>query len=454
MPKLPPEFAPIILAFAHLFRQASTWKHAQVLLIGAILAPGKRTVTSALRILGLRADRHFQNYHRVLNRAVWFPRQASLILLRLLLTTFAPSGPVVLGLDDTIERRRGEHISARGIYRDPLRSSHSHFVKTGGLRWLAVMLLVPIPWARRLWALPFLTALTPSERYHQQRGRRHKPLTDWARQLLLQVRRWLPDRDLVMVADGGFAALDLLSRLASLDRPITCVTRLRLDARLFQPPPPHRKSARPGRPRLKGARLPSLQQRLENPRTRWTRLLVPHWYGQTARYVEIVSGSAIWYHGGLPPLSIRWVLIRDPKGNFDPLALLCTDPARSPRQIVQWFVCRWQVEVTFQQVRTHLGFETQRQWSDFAIARTSPTLLALYSLITLLASALCRKSDLPILPAAWYEKHQPTFSDAIAAVRRRLWQDLPNLIPISKRSRRSPNQLLLDRFSEALCFAV
>jgi hypothetical protein len=454
MPKLPPEFAPIILAFALLFRKASTWKHAQVLLLGAILAPGKRTVTSALRILGLSAERHFQNYHRVLNRAVWIPRHASLILLRLLLAAFAPSGPIVLGLDDTIERRRGERISARGIYRDPVRSSHSHFVKTGGLRWLALMLLVPVPFAQRLWALPFLTALAPSERYYQKRRGRHKALTDWARQMLLQVRRWLPDRTLVMVADGGFAALDLLARLASLRRPITCVTRLRLDARLYQPPPRRRPTGAPGRPRLKGARLPSLQQRWENPRTRWTRLRVAHWYGQTARWVEIVSGTAIWYHGGLPPLSIRWVLIRDPKGRFDPLALLCTDPSQSPAQIVQWFVWRWQVEVTFQQVRTHLGFETQRQWSDSAIARTSPTLLALFSLITLLASALSHQAKLPVPKTAWYEKTQPTFSDAIAAVRQRLWRNLPRLIPMPNRNRRDPLRILLDRFSEALCFAA
>lgn len=452
MPRLPPEFAPIILAFAPLFRKASSWKHAQLLLLGAILAPGKRTVTSALRILGLSADLHFQNYHRVLNRAVWNPRHASLLLLRLLLTAFAPSGPVVLGLDDTIERRRGEKIKARGIYRDPVRSSHSHFVKTGGLRWLALMLLVPIPFAQRLWALPFLTALAPSERYSQQRRRRHKALTDWARQLLLQVRRWLPDRALVVVADGGFAALELLGRLASLRRPITCVTRLRLDARLYRPPSPRRPS-KAGRPQLKGARLPSLQQHLKNPRTQWTRLRVPHWYGQTARFVEITSGTAIWYHGGLPPLPIRWVLIRDPKGRFDPLALLCTDSSQLPRQIVQWFVWRWQVEVTFQQVRAHLGFETQRQWSDAAIARTSPTLLALFSLITLLASALDRKTKLPIPKAAWYQKTQPTFADAIAAVRQRLWQDLPSLMPLP-RNRRDPIRVLLDRFSEALCYAA
>jgi hypothetical protein len=360
----------------------------------------------------------------------------------------------VLGLDDTIERRRGEKISARGIYRDPVRSSHSHFVKTGGLRWLALMLLVPVPWAQRLWALPFLTALAPSERYYQQRRRRHKALTDWARQLLLQVRRWLPDRVLVMVADGGFAALDLLACLASLRRPIICVTRLRLDARLYAPPPRRRRAGAPGRPRLKGARLPNLQQRLKNPRTRWTRLRVSHWYGQTARWIEIVSDTAIWYHGGQPPLPIRWVLIRDPKGRFDPLALLCTDPSQKPSQIVQWFIGRWQVEVTFQQARTHLGFETQRQWSDAAIARTSPTLLATFSLITLLASRSTRKTKLPILKAAWYEKTQPTFSDAIAAVRQRLWQDFAKLIPMPNGNRPKSIRILLDRFSEALCFAA
>ena len=216
---LPPLLAPIILTFAPVFFKR-TWNQALVLLWGAILAPGKRTVTSALRIMGLSAERQFQKYHRVLNRAVWDSRRASQLLLRLLISQFARRGPIVVGLDDTIERRRGSKIKAKGIYRDPVRSSHSHFVKTGGLRWLSLMLLAPIPWARQVWALPFLTALAPSERYSQQHRQRHKALTDWARQLLLQLRRWLPDRDLVVVADGAFAALDLLTRLVALRRPI------------------------------------------------------------------------------------------------------------------------------------------------------------------------------------------------------------------------------------------
>src|SRR5215213_6753441 len=253
MLRLPARFAAVILCFAPLFRQ-HTWRHAEVLLIGAILVPGQRTVTSILRIAGLCRERRFVNYHRVLNRAAWSGRAAARVLLGLLLDAFAPKGPVLLGLDDHIERRRGKRIGAKGIYRDPVRSSKGHFVEASGLRWLGLMLLVPIPWAGRVWALPFLTALAPSGRYCRERGRRHKRLTDWARQLVLQARRWMPGRPLILVADSGFAALELLAALAR--RGVTCVTRLRLDAALYAPAPPRRPGTL-GRPRTKGPRLPT-----------------------------------------------------------------------------------------------------------------------------------------------------------------------------------------------------
>jgi DDE superfamily endonuclease len=452
MPTPPPQIYSIILAFAPIFWKR-TWEHAQVLLWGAILAPGKRTVTSALRIMGLSHDRHFQNYHRVLNRARWSCLKASRVLLHLLISTFAPDGPLVFGLDDTIERRRGEKIRARGIYRDPVRSSQTHFVKTGGLRWLSLMLLTPIPWAQRVWALPFLTALTPSERFSQQHRQRHKPLTRWARQLLLQLRRWLPDRDIVLVADQAFSALDLLTRMQSLPRPITCITRLRTDARLFAPPPV-RRPKRAGRPRLVGNRLAKLQQLLQSKSTSWTKRTIPHWYGATARPVEYLSGIALWYHGGFHPLSIRWVLVRDPLSSFDPLALLCTDPQQSPHQILAWFVQRWQVEVTFQEVRAHVGFETQRQWSDLAIARTSPILLGLFSLITVLANGLTSGAQLPISSSSWYRKSLPTFSDAISVVRQHYWH-LPNFLISSADTKVVKIPLpIFRRLSVALCWAA
>jgi len=289
MLRLPPRFAAVILCFAPLFFQRS-WRHAEMLLIGAILTPGRRTVTSILRITGLGRERRFVNYHRILNRAAWSGRAAARVLLGLLLDAFVPKGPVILGLDDTIERRRGKRIRAKGIYRDPVRSSHGHFVKASGLRWLSLMLLVPVPWAGRVWALPFLTALAPSERYCREHSKRHKKLTDWARQLVLQARRWMPGRPLVLVADSGFAALELLAALVR--HGVICVTRLRLDAALYKPAPPRRPGTI-GRPRTKGARLPNLAEVLTDKATVWQRVTVPGWYGGGDRLVEICSGNAV-----------------------------------------------------------------------------------------------------------------------------------------------------------------
>lgn len=419
---MPNEYITILTSFARLFSKR-VWQSAQMLLIGAILTPGQRTVAAVLRILGLEAEKQFQKYHRVLNRARWSNLAVSDLLLAWLVKTFVPAGPVFLGLDDTIERRRGAKIKAKGIYRDPVRSSQSHFVKASGLRWLSLMLLTPIPWAQRVWALPFLTALCPSERYAEQRVRGHKKLTDWARQMLYQAQRWLPGRQLVVLADASFAAIEFLWHMTQLPRPICMITRFRLDAALYCPAPP-RRAGQLGRPPKKGARLPTLEQVLANPKTVWKKLLVPDWYGQGRKVVEIVSDTAVWFHNGLPPLPIRWVLIRDPKGSFKAQALLCTDLATHPAQIVKWFVMRWRVEVTFHEVRTHLGVETQRQWSDLAIARTTPILLGLFSLVTLLAHTHAKGGKLPVRQAAWYTKPLPTFSDALALVRQNLWQQL------------------------------
>ncbi len=348
---LPAKYITILTTFAPVFSKR-VWLQVQVLLLGAILAPGQHTVTAILRIMGLSAEKHFQNFHRVLNRAIWSSRETSRLLLQLLVSAFAVFGPVVLGLDDTIERRRGAKIKAKGIYRDPVRSSHSHFVKASGLRWLSLMLLAPIPWAKKVWALPFLTVLAPSERYYEKRKRAHKKLTDWARQVLLQARRWLPGRKLVVVMDGGYAAIDFLAQVAKLAHPITLIARFRLDSALYTPAPEHR-SGKKGRPRKKGQRLPTLKQVLKDTQTAWKKAVIPNWYGEGKREVEITSATAVWYHNGMSPLPIRWVLIRDPKGKFKSQALLCTDLNEDPEQILKWFVMRWQLEVTFHEVRDH-----------------------------------------------------------------------------------------------------
>ena len=376
------------------------------------------------------------------------------MLFGLLLDAFAPEGPVVVGLDDTIERRRGKRITAKGIYRDPVRSSKGHFVKASGLRWLALMLLVPISWAGRVWALPFLTALAPSERFCREHGRRPKTLADRARQLVLLARYWLPaGRRLVVVADSSFAVLDLLAALTRRGG-VACITRLRLDAALWEPAPPRRPGTI-GRPRIKGARLPHLSAVLADPAAPWRQVAVPGWYGAGGeRTLDLCSGVAVWYRPGMPAVPIRWVLLRDPRRRFDPQALLCTDPAEAPEQVVRWFVQRWQVEVTFREARDHLGVETQRQWSDKAVARTTPCLLGLFSLVALLAARLPRAQLLRVAATAWYRKPRPTFSDTLAAVRHHLWREQGLL---ASRKPHQPIKLrpaLRDGIAYALCHAA
>lgn len=350
---LPPDMIACLSAFAPVFSKR-VWQHVLVLVAGAILAPGQRMVTSVLRVMDLSSLRSFQRCHRVLNRDAWRSLDLSRILLRLLITAFVPEGPLVFGIDGTIERRRGAKIKVASIYRDPVRSSHSHFVKVNGLRWLCLMLLAPIPWAARVWALPFLSVLAPSERYAHQRLRPYKPLTTWARQMIRQLHRWYPTRPLVIVGDRAYAALELLDAVRSV---ATLVTRLRLGARLFAPAPP-RVPGQKGRPRLVGHRLPTLAQVRDDEATAWTTLTLPHWYSEAQRVVEVVSQTAVWYHTGVPPVPIRWVLVRDPRGTFATQALLSTDLDADPAQILAWFVLRWQLDVTFREVRTHLGVET------------------------------------------------------------------------------------------------
>jgi hypothetical protein len=428
------------------------WEWAKVLLIGAILTPGERTVAAILRVMGLSNEKQFQNYHRVLNRAKWSSRELSRRLLVVLVHLFfAGNEPVIMGIDETIERRRGRTIAARGVYRDPVRSSKEFFVKTHGLRWISLMLLTRIPWAQRVWALPFLTVLAPSERYHEQRKKRHKTITDWAWQMILQVARWMPGRNLVVVADGTYAVLDFLLKVSRLPC-VSAITRLRLDACLYDPAPA-REAGKRGRQALKGKAQPKLSRRLTDPTTQWKKHTLS-WYGGTTREMEIATGTALWYQSPVPPVAIRWVLIRDPEGSYEPLALLCTDQQAEAVQIVAWFVWRWTVEVTFHEVRDHLGVETQRQWSDLAILRTTPALLGLFSLVVIFAQQLLDGQSFPVRQAAWYSKTLPTFSDTLAFVRQHLWPSA--FFSVSSREGDTVQipRVLFDRLVDTLAFAA
>ncbi len=255
-----------------------------------------------------------------------------------------------------------------------------------------------------------------------------------------------------MVGDRAYAALELLDAVRAL---ATVIVRLRLDARLFAPAPARRPGQK-GRPRLVGDRLPNLSVHAADTAAPWTQLTIPRWYGERDRPIEVLSRTALWYSTGFPPVPIRWVLIRDPRGHFATQALLCTDLEADPHQVIRWFILRWQLEVTFHEVRAHLGVETQRQWADQAVRRTTPALLGLCSVVTLLAhQSLGSTSPAGALrQAAWYVKGAPTFSDALALVRRQFWTQM-----IYPTSRYAPDlvkvpRAVVDHLTDLLCYAA
>ena len=314
------EFSRQISVFAPLFSK-KVFEHAKVLLTGSLLVVGRRTVCSALRAVGLSQEKRFHKFHRVLSLAKWSCYKAARILLKELVDYFFdPTSPLVFGIDETIERRRGRLIKAKGIYRDPVRSSKSHFVKCSGLRWISLMLLTPISWANRVWALPFLTILAPSERYNKKRGKPHKKLTDWARQMMLQLSRWLPNRLIIIVADSSYAVIELL---AAVRQHVCVITRLRLDAALYDFVPA-RPKGQIGRKRKKGQRLKNLQELIDHPDTQWTKITIPQWYNHGSVEMLVATGKAIWYHSGMTPLPIRWVWIKSADAKIKSSALLCT----------------------------------------------------------------------------------------------------------------------------------
>jgi hypothetical protein len=445
---LPDPIIEVLMSFRPLFT-APTWRKLMILLTGTLLAQGRRTVAAALRYADHSMAGNWSNFHQVLNRARWSPLAVSRQLLLLIVATFVPAGESVdLVIDETLERRWGSKIRKRGHYRDSALSSRKQSVSSPGLRWIVMAVVVTLPWTKQRWALPFFCVLTTSPEVSKQLGKRHKTVAMWAQQMISLVRRWLPDRSIKVMGDTAYSVLEL--GLHAQQQQVTLVTTGRLDAVLHEPPP-QRTTHTIGRPRVVGQRLPSLEQVLHDPETIWQKLTLD-WYGQGERTLEICTGTALWYRYGCAPLPIRWVLTRDPEGKRPPKAIFSTDPTQTAEQIVSDFMKRWSLEVTFEEGRAHLGIETQRQWSDLAIERSTPLLFGLYSLVTLFGQALHPDGQISVAQAAWYRKPTATFRDVLAGVRQHLWGQ--RTFPTSPTD---PDVVLvprstLERFSFAVCY--
>jgi hypothetical protein len=434
----------VLAAFSSEFSRP-TLKNIQILLIGAILCRGPRRISSILRVMGLASVRNFSKYHRVLSRAEWSGLSLAKILLGLLIKLLPDSWPVLVAVDETLERRKGKKIKAKGLYRDAVRSSQSNVVTSFGLKWEAMMLIVPMPWCKRPWALPFLTVLAPSKKANEKAGRRHKTSLDWTRQMVILVSRWLK-RQWVLIGDGAYACMDLAATCIKLQ--VILISRLRLDAQLYQFPVYEKKKL--GRKPIKGPRI-KLKELLTDPSQNWQTAIV-NWYGGEQHTIEYLTFNCLWYHAGFEPLTLLIVLVKTPNGKNMAEAFFSTNIHLAPTKIIEYFVLRWNIEVTFEETRALLGVETQRQWSDKAIARSTPLLMGLFSFVTLVAFTMHQtKALVSQETASWYNKESDlTFSDLLVIVRRSIWSQKY----FSKSEKQLDSDKCFDKTIDALIYQL
>jgi DDE superfamily endonuclease len=419
---LPASMLTVMGIFSPLFSNP-TFQNFLLLTFGHILCRGRRTITEILRQLGLTNIKNFSKYHEVFSKAKWSALDASKILFLNLVSI--SKGKIVISIDSTIERRKGEKIKGLGIQRDAVKSTKKRKVLTTGLNWLVSTIHLSLPWCHCEWALPFLTILMPPEKPLSSSKNqkdisntsKHKTLTNWACQVAFAVRRWVKNLALTIVADSSFATYQLANTCVDLS--INLVSRMRLDARFFDFPPIP--TGKKGRRRIVGDRIATAAEMFKKKSSKWTTAEVK-WYGGKQEKIEYLTGTCLWYGYGIRPVPIRWVLIQGVEKKMEPVCLFCTNLNMDVLEIIEIFVSRWKIEVTFEECRRHLGIETQRQWSDQSISRITPSIFASYSIINLMALEFCRseREKVPIQSTSWYKKSHVTFSDVLAYVRRKL----------------------------------
>jgi DDE superfamily endonuclease len=411
--------APVHTVFGPLEKALTrpTYQRLVLLALAAILTTGGRTIANLLRCLGALAPGHPSSYHRLLSHRRWPVRRLARRYIAAVLGRFAPLGPVELAGDDTVTEHRGAKVYGKGCHRDPVRSTHSFTAYRWGHKWVALVLLVRLPFCRRRWALPLMAALYRPE----QKGidgvsrRAHKTPVDLLGQMLRILIRWFPDRTFVCCADGNYAAHELAEVAAANPRRLTFVSKFYPDANLFEPPPEYSGC---GRPPVKGKELPKPACVVHDTAKR-TALTVA-WYGGGRRRVEVVTGGGWWYKGGRPLIAVRWVFVRDRTGTHRDEYFFTTDATMSPQAVIETYTGRWNIETTFQEARSYLGLETTRGRVRNTVLRAEPSLLALYALVVWLYAELPARYR-RVHAVAWLRKSDVTFSDAITAVRRYLW---------------------------------
>lgn len=418
MNSIPKAAEPLIREFADAFTRP-TYPRFVILLLGAILTTGRRTINNLLRTVQALAPGHPSSYHRVLSRRRWSSWRLAQALAGYILRHWIPEGAVNLCGDDTVDEHRGKKVYGKACHRDAVRSTHSFTAYRWGHQWAVLAILVKFPFAKRLWALPVLVALYRSKEWNRKHGCRHKTPSELMRQLLAVMIRWFPQRKFVFAGDGGYGTHEL-ARFAHRHRlHLTLVSRFYPDANLYAPPPTVR-GKRNGRPRKKGRKLPAPQEIVKSRRAGTRSRLTVAWYGGGTRRIEVVSDVGHWFKNGEGLVPVRWVFVHDLSGTHRDEYFFTTDVAMTPKTIVETFTGRWSIETTFQEMRAYLGLETTRGWSETTVLRAAPCLFGLFSVVALLYARLPAKQTRTDF-LAWPGKIDRTFSDAMTAVRRWLW---------------------------------
>lgn len=428
---------PLLLNFQPLFTSPSFATFVQ-LATGALVNTGRQTVCNMIRTLPV-IPKHFTAYHRFFRTARWSLFRAGQVLAWLILDALPEEQPVRLVVDDTTFRRKGSHVYAGASHRDAVRSSRKHPAWCRGHKWLVISILLPLPGITRPWALPVLVLLVPPKTHPKYR----KPvdLTITGMRLLL---RWCPRRSFVLTGDYAFAAHRMARFIHSQPR-AALVSRFHPDAALFQPPTPRKG---PGRPRIKGERLPTPAQCAGQPNAPWVETVLP-WYGGRTVTVQLLTGTGCWYHSGQGIVPVRWVVVRRHGARDE--CFYTTEPAMPPADIVRHYIDRWAIEVTFEETRRHLHIEHTEVWTQRPVQRLVPCLFALFSLTVLAVQKHLQDHSLPsTTPFPWYNKPEPTYADVIAHLRVQQLEQLYFSLPHQKQ--RLPKNIR-DRFKPILRLA-
>jgi hypothetical protein len=393
------------------------------LALAAILTLGVRTITNLLRVLGALAPGHPSSYHRVFSRNRWSLSALARRYVAAVLARFAPDGPILLAGDDTVTEHPGPHVYGKGRHRDPVRSTHTYTAFRWGHKWVVLALLVSVPWATRRWALPLLVALYRSREENLRQGRRHKTPAQLLGQMVRILMRWFPERTFVLAADGNYATHELAELAARTPRRLTLVSLFYANAHLVGPKPEY---SGKGRPRVKGEDRPSPADVVAATEQRPGMEVA--WYGGGRRRVEVVTGTGWWYKKRRPLVELRWVFVHDRSGTHRDEYFFTTDVTMDVALLIETYTGRWNIETTFEEIRSYLRMQTTRGWSRETVLRVGPCLFGLYTLVAWLYAELPKRWR-RVRVVDWPGKRDVTFSDAITAVRRWLWLEWVLAIP-------------------------